>query len=77
MFTITKEFTIGSFYFADFMRLLGRYGVRFDVGEEWFYVDEVNPDRKHYCRNVKVYATRKKMGEIYDAVSILVNYHFK
>lgn len=77
MFTRTEEFTVGNFYFADFMRLLGRVGVKFDVSDEYYTVDRVDPKRKHYYRTITVRASRKKLSELYEAGSILMGYQVK
>ena len=77
MLTRTEEFNIGSFYFADFMRILGRIGVQFDVSDEYYTVDRIDPKRKHYYRTITVHASRKKLSELYAAVQVLIGYQMK
>lgn len=77
MFYKSEEFNIDTFYFADFMRLLGRIGVKFDVSDEYYSIDRVDPKRKHYYRTVTVHANRKQLSELYAVGNILVGYQMK
>lgn len=76
MFIKKYEFKVGSTQVVDFVRLLGRFGLRFSMSDERCenaYRRDLTVTRNYY-RKFNVYTTKRKMQKFYDAVNILVNY---
>lgn len=81
MFTKEYTFKIGSNYVLNFVRLLGRIGVKFeisntrcDVKENRFGVDGMDMEQKYYYRMFRVYATNRQIAKLRDASNILKDY---
>lgn len=76
MFTYRKKFNINSHEVIDFVRLLGRVGVKFQISDEMAFVeDEGDATRKTYFRRFYVYGTRRQFGELSEARDIMMQYH--
>lgn len=76
MFTKKYEFKVGSDQVVDFVRLLGRFGMRFSMTDERCenaYRRDFTVTRVYY-RKFSVYTTKRKMQKFYNAVNILANY---
>lgn len=73
MFTIRKKFEINNHEVIDFVRLLGRYGLRFKVSDEYIVKDvDDKPIDRYRC--FMVYGTRKQIGELLDARDMIKEY---
>lgn len=74
MFTVKKKFEINSTEVIDFARLLGRFGLRFKISDE-YTVDtgEGIYDKEHF-RRFEVYGTRKQLTELLEARDIIYDY---
>ena len=66
MFNKSHEVTVESGCVVDFVRVLGSYGVRFEMSDEWYNVDQIDPNTKRWYRTFKVYAGKKQMQTILD-----------
>lgn len=75
MFEQKKKFDVASSEVIDFVRLLGRFGMKFQISEEYMYVDDKDPNRKHYFRRFYVFGTRREFNDFFEARDILLNYH--
>ena len=64
MFNKSHEVTVESGCVVSFVRVLGSYGVRFEMSDEWYNVDQIDPNSKRWYRTFKVYATKKQMETI-------------
>lgn len=71
MFTRKYKFTIESFHFVDFMRLIGKFGLKFEVGNERCCIGRCG--LTHY-RDITVYATKKEIDRVYDTIEVLYNW---
>lgn len=75
MFKFKKKFEVNSHDVIDFLRLLGRFGLRFEFSDEYWTVDELDPDRKQRWRMFWVKGTRKQLRDFYLARDIIAKYH--
>lgn len=75
MFTFKKKFEINSYEVIDFVRLLGRFGLRFEFSDEYCIVDELDPSQKQRWRMFVVRGTRKQLRDFYQARDIIAKYH--
>ena len=81
MFTRKYEFKIGNNYVLNFVRLLGRVGVKFeisnlrcDVRDDHFGVDGMDVEQKSYYRLFRVYATKRQIEKLRETTNILKDY---
>ena len=74
MFTTKRKFEIISGEVIDFARLLGRFGLKFRISDE-YVVDsgEGIHDKEHYRRFV-VYGTRRQLADLLEAQEIIYDY---
>ena len=68
MFTKKYDITVESGNVVRFVRILGKVGVRFEMGDEWYVVDKIDPNTKVWHRTFRVHATNKQMKIIYHEV---------
>lgn len=61
---------VESFNVISFVRILGKLGIRFSMSDEWYFVDHVEPDKKHWYRTFKVYTTKKVWMDICKEANI-------
>ena len=74
MFTVRKKFEIDSHEVIDFVRLLGRFGLKFKVSDERVIEGEDGKPTSRY-RCFMVFGTRRQIGEFMDARDIIYEYH--
>ena len=81
MFTKKYEFKIGNNYVLNFVRLLGRVGVKFeisnlrcDVKDDRFGVDGLDVEQKYYYRLFRVWATKRQIEKLRETTNILKDY---
>lgn len=72
MFTIRRKFEINIHELIDFVRLIGRIGLKFNIGDEYI-VEGVNGVKERF-RRIVVFGTRRQISELLDARDIIVNY---
>lgn len=75
MFTYRKKFEINIHEFADFVRLLGRYGLKFNFTDEYEVASDEGEDKKERFRRFTVFGTRRQLSEFMEARDIILNYH--
>lgn len=75
MFTIKRKFEINSAEVIDFVRLLGRFGLKFKVSDEYYIETGENMYAKEYYRRFVVYGTRRQLGDFLEAREIIYDYH--
>lgn len=73
MFINEYEIKVASSEFIDVVRLLGRYGLRFEFSGEYIKATE-NPFQPSCWRIFKIYATRKQMDLIKADMNIVAKY---
>ena len=73
--TYVKKLEVNSQEVIDIVRLLGYFGLKFDVGDEYFKVNEDDPQRKEWFRQFTIYGTRKQLTEFSKAQRFIVCYH--
>lgn len=71
MFTVAKKFEVNTHEIIDFLRLVGRFGVKFKIGDE--YIVE-GADNKERFRKVVVFGTRRQLADILEARAIIAEY---
>lgn len=74
MFTYKEEFEINSHDVIDFVRLLGRIGMRFEFSDEYCMRDDLDPTRKIRFRRFYVTGTRRQFNKFYEARDMLWKY---
>ena len=74
MFKFKKKFEINSHDVIDFLRLLGRFGLKFEFSDEYYTIDELDPNRKKRWRMFIVKGTRKQLKEFLTARDIIAKY---
>ncbi len=65
MFTKKYEVIVESRNVVRFVRILGKFGVRFEMGDEWDSGDQLDPRKKTWYRTFRIYTTAKQMDRIY------------
>lgn len=74
MFKFKKKFEVSSHDVIDFLRLLGRFGLEFEFSDEYWTIDELDPDRKQRWRRFTVKGTRKQLKDFLTARDIIAKY---
>lgn len=75
MFTIKRKFEIESDEVMDFVRLIGRFGLKFKVSDE-YYVDNPEKNTKDWYRRFVVYGTYRQLSEFLEAREIIYDYRY-
>lgn len=73
MFNVKKKFEINRHEVMDFVRLLGRFGLKFKVSDE-FEVANKDGKGKDFYRSFIVFGSRKQLSEFLDARDIIYEY---
>ena len=73
MFTIKRKFRVETHEGMDFVRLLGRFGLKFKVSDE-YAVEDLEQETKDRYRTFIVYATRRQMADFLEAREIIYDY---
>ena len=75
MFTIKRKFEVESHEVIDFVRLIGRFGLKFKISDE--YVVE-NPDKttKERRRRFIIYGTHRQLSDFLEAREIIYDYRY-
>lgn len=74
MFTIKKKFEIDSNEVMDFVRLLGRFGLKFKMSDEYEVAGQ-DGKKNTRCRAFIVFGTRKQLCEFLEARDIIYEYN--
>ena len=75
MFTYEKKFEVNSHEVIDVVRLLGRFGLRFEISDEYSKVDDLDPNRKVRFRRFVIYGNRKELTAFFEARKLIREYH--
>ena len=67
-----KKFEINACELIDFLRILGRVGIQFKIGNE--YVVEVSEGKSERYRTIMVFGTRKQIADVLNAQEIILEY---
>jgi hypothetical protein len=59
---------------VDTVRLQGRFGFKFEISDEYCKVDDLDPARKRWYRQFKVYGRKKMLNKFIEARKIIHNY---
>lgn len=73
MFTIKRKFDINVHEVIDFVRLLGRFGLKFKVSDEFVAEDTEGRSAKRFRRFI-VYGTRRQLVDFLEAREIIFEY---
>ena len=74
MFIYVMKLEVNSHEVVDIVRLLGRFGFKFEISDEYCKVDDLDPDRKRWYRRFKIYGRKRKLNAFMDARKIIYNY---
>jgi hypothetical protein len=74
MFTKSYKFNVDTHSIIDFVRVLGRIGLKFDIGDERCVADKNDPDKKTRYRTFVVYAKWKEIEELMNLMDIIATY---
>lgn len=75
MFTYEMKMEVNSHEVVDVVRLLGKFGMRFDISNEYSKVDDLNPTHKIRFRQFTIYGTRKELKAFFSARKLIASYH--
>lgn len=75
MFAFTKRFEVNSNDVMDVVRLLGRFGLRFEFSDEYWAIDEQNPNHKQLRRRFRVKGTLEQLKNFNLAKDIIMKYN--
>lgn len=64
MFTKKWSVVVEDTSVVSYVRILGKYGVQFEMSDEWYIDDQIDPNHKHWYRTFGIYATKKTMTAI-------------
>jgi hypothetical protein len=74
MFIIRKKFEISNHEVMDFVRLLGRFGLKFKVSDEHEIPNQDGKTKDRY-RVFTLFGTRRQISEFMEARDIIYEYH--
>lgn len=74
MFIKEYEIKVAASEFVDVMRILGRYGLRFEFTNEYVKVNPEDPFHPICWRIIKIHATGKQMQMIETDMGIIARY---
>lgn len=69
---IRRKFEINVHEIIDFARLIGRVGLRFNIGDEYVIAD-INGKQERF-RRFTVYGTRRQISDLLDARDLIHTY---
>ena len=69
MFKKTIGLEIDSWYAMDFMAVLGEIGLEYRFGGEHYYIDDMDPRKKHYYRRWVVRGPKKKIIRLLERLN--------
>ena len=75
MFIRKMKMEVNSHEVVDVVRLLGRFGFKFDISNEYCKVDDLDSDRICRFRMFTIYGTRKQLSAFCEARKMIFNYH--
>ena len=68
MHTKIYETNVESGNVVQFVRILGKIGIRFKMSDEWCVTDDLDPAKKIWFRTFRIYATKKQLKLIQNEV---------
>lgn len=69
MLTKTYETNVESGNVVQFVRILGKIGLRFKMSDEWYVADDLDPAKKIWYRTFRIYATKKQLKLIQNELN--------
>jgi hypothetical protein len=69
MFINTYETNVESGNVVQFVRILGKIGLRFKMSDEWCVTDNLDPVKKIWYRTFRIYATKKQLKLIQNELN--------
>lgn len=75
MFTIKRKFEISSHEVMDFVRLIGRFGFKFKISDE-YVVEDPEKNTKNRYRRFIVYGTYRQLSDFLEAREIIYDYKY-
>lgn len=75
MFTVKRKFEVESHEVMNFVRLIGRFGLKFKVSDEYTVEDPEKNTKRRYRRFI-IYGTYRQLGEFLEAREIIYDYRY-
>lgn len=76
MFKRQLVFKIDAKEVINFSKLLGRYGLKFEISKARCLTSDVDPDNKHFYREVKVMATKRQAYKLFESINAVNGRYF-
>lgn len=75
MFTYQTKIEVDSREVVEVVRLLGQFGLKFKISDEYCKVDDLDHSRKVWFRKFMIYGSRRKLAKFSVARNIIrINY---
>lgn len=75
MFTVKRKFEVENHEVMNFVRLIGRFGLKFKVSDEYTVEDPENNTKSRYRRFI-IYGTYRQLSEFLEAREIIYDYRY-
>lgn len=75
MFTVKRKFEVEIHEVMDFVRLIGRFGLKFKVSDE-YTVEDTEKNIKNRYRRFIIYGTYRQLSEFLEAREIIYDYKY-
>lgn len=75
MFTMKRKYEIVSDEVMNFVRLIGRFGLKFKVSDE-YVVDDPEKNTKTRYRRFVIYGTHRQLSDFQEAKDIIYDYNY-
>jgi hypothetical protein len=72
--TYKKTVEVNSHEVIDIVRLLGHFGLKFEVSDEYCRATDPISNRKEWFRTFVIYGTRKQLAEFCNARQLVLKY---
>lgn len=76
MFKNQLVFKIDAKEVVNFSRLLGRFGLKFEIGKARCPASNIDPDNKCFYREFRVTATKRQTYKLFEAINMANGRYF-
>lgn len=76
MFKKRLIFKIDAKEAINFSRILGRFGLKFEIGKARCPAGDVDPDNKNFYREFRVMATKRQSYKLFEAINMANGRYF-
>lgn len=71
MFTKSHMFKVECGNVNNFLKLVGKFGFKYDISDEMTEIDMHDLTSKYRFRYIKIYATRRQINKLYEALVLI------